>query len=121
MTIELRGIELYGFHGVLDDERERGQLFVVDLELELDPEVAATASESDRIEDAVDYREIAQCVRDVSEGRSFHLIEALSAAVADAILERFPVDRVRVKVRKPNLVVAGLQLGESVAICERAR
>jgi len=28
---------------------------------------------------------------------------------------------VRVKVRKPNLVVAGLQLGESVAICERAR
>jgi len=116
LTVELHDLRVPGRHGVLDFERDSDREFVYDISLEV-----SDAALSDRIEDAVDYREIAQCVRDVSEGRSFHLIEALSAAVADAILERFPVDRVRVKVRKPNLVVAGLQLGESVAICERAR
>jgi dihydroneopterin aldolase len=120
MTIELRGIELYGFHGVLDDERERGQLFVVDLELELDPEVAATAAESDRIEDAVDYREVAQCVREVSD-RRFALLEALASAVADAVLERFPVEQVKVRVRKPQVTPAGLTVEYTAATVERGR
>ena len=78
------------------------------------------AALSDRIEDAVDYRDVAQCIREISDGRSYHLIEALAAAVADAIVARFPVERVRVRVRKPNLELAGLQLGEAVAVVERA-
>jgi dihydroneopterin aldolase len=32
VTIELRGLELFGFHGVLDDERERGQRFLHQLQ-----------------------------------------------------------------------------------------
>ena len=115
-TVELRDLRVPGRHGVLDHERESDREFLYDISYDV-----TDAALSDRIEDAVDYRDIAQCVRDVSESRSYHLIEALSAAVADAIVERFPVEWVRVKVRKPNLEVAGLQLGESVAICERAR
>jgi len=106
MTIELRGIELYGFHGVLDDERERGQLFVVDLELELDPEVAATAAESDRIEDAVDYRDVVETIVAVSDGRAYHLLEAFAAAIAAALVARFPLTRARVRVRKPDVELA---------------
>ena len=33
MTIELHGIELHGFHGVLEHERREGQRFLVDVEL----------------------------------------------------------------------------------------
>jgi dihydroneopterin aldolase len=116
LIVELRDLRVPGRHGVLDFERDSDREFVYDISLDV-----SDAALSDRIEDAVDYREVAQCVRDVSEGRSYHLIEALSAAVADAIVERFPVAWVRVRVRKPNLEVAGLQLGESVAVCERAR
>ena len=50
MTIELQGIELRAFHGVLDDERREGQRFLVDLELDLADETAAA---TDAIEDAV--------------------------------------------------------------------
>ena len=63
---------------------------------------------SDRIEDAVDYREVAACVREVSDGHRYNLVEALAAGVADAIVGRFPVDWVRVHARKPDLDVAGL-------------
>jgi len=97
-TIELAGLEVFGHHGVNEDERRDGQRFLYDLELEV-----GEAGSSDRIEDAVDYREVAACVREVSESRAFHLLEALAAAVADALLDRFPAARARVRVRKPDV------------------
>jgi 7,8-dihydroneopterin aldolase/epimerase/oxygenase len=117
MTIvEVMGLELHGFHGVTEDERRDGQRFLFDLWLEVPNEAAA----SDRIEDAVDYREVVACVREVSDGRKFRLLEALSAATADAVLARFPVERVRVRVRKPD-VRLGVPVEHTAATAERAR
>jgi dihydroneopterin aldolase len=100
VTIELLGLELHGFHGVLAEERREGQRFLVDVWL--DPEGDAGAS-SDRIEDAVDYRDVVAIVQEVSDGRAYHLLEALATALADALLERLPVSLVRVRVRKPGV------------------
>ena len=97
--IELHGLELHGYHGVEEEERRAGQRFLFDLWLDAPGDAAAT----DRIEDAVDYRDVVACVRDVSDGRQFALLEALAAAVADALLARFPLERVRVRVRKPDV------------------
>ena len=79
MTIELYGIELHAFHGVLGHERREGQRFLVDLELEL---AETTAVVTDRIEDAVDYREVVATVVEVAEGHAYHLLEALALAAA---------------------------------------
>ena len=38
------------------------------------------------LEDAVDYRDVVACVREVSDGRKFHLLEALAAALVDELL-----------------------------------
>ena len=103
MTIELQGIELFAYHGVLDHERAEGQRFVVDLELDVADSAAAT---SDRIEDAVDYRDVVAAVGEVSEARAFNLLEAFASALADALASRFPVSRVRVRVRKPDVVLS---------------
>jgi dihydroneopterin aldolase len=102
MTIELRGIVLHGYHGVLEHERRDGQRFLVDVELDLEHEQAAR---SDRIEEAVDYRDVVALVRRVSDARAYHLLEAFSAALADALLEELPVSAVRVRVRKPDVVL----------------
>lgn len=99
IELELHGLELQGQHGVLPEERERGQRFLFDVRIE----VPAAAALSDRIEDAIDYREVAALVREVSDGRTFSLLEALAAAVADALLERFRAERVSVRVRKPDV------------------
>ena len=116
ITVEVIGLELHGFHGVEEDERRDGQRFVFDLWLE----VPAAAGESDHIKDAVDYREVVACVREISDGRAFRLLEALSAAVADAVLARFPVERVRVRVRKPD-VRLDAPVDYTAATTERAR
>lgn len=99
LTVEIRGLELHGYHGLLEGERQAGQRFLFDVRLEVGPEAART----DRIEDAVDYREVAAAVRDVSDASRFTLLEALAQSVADALYERFPVARVRVRVRKPDV------------------
>lgn len=98
MKIELKGIELHGHHGALEWERERGQRFRFDVELEV-----GEAGASDRLEDAVDYRDVAACVREVSDRRAFRLLEALATALADELLARFPVERVAVLVVKPDV------------------
>ena len=99
ITLEIAGLELIGRHGVLEQERQQGQRFLFDVWLE----VGDVAAGTDGIEDAVDYRRVADAVREVSHGRAFHLLEALAAAVADELVARFPVERARVRVRKPDV------------------
>ncbi len=113
MIVELEGLEVFGRHGVEEDERRVGRVFLYDVRLEV-----PDAARSDRIEDTVDYRAVAACVREVSDAGRFHLLEALAGAVADAIAERFPVERVRVRVRKP--APPGLDVAFSAATFERA-
>jgi dihydroneopterin aldolase len=102
VTIELHGILLHGHHGVLDHERRDGQRFFVDVELDLAHDAAGRA---DEIEDAVDYRQVVARVREVSDARAYNLLETLTAALADALLADFAVDAVRVRVRKPDVVL----------------
>jgi dihydroneopterin aldolase len=110
MKIELVGLELRGFHGVLPEEQRDGQTFLFDVALEV-----GERGVSDRIEDAVDYREVSDTVREVNE-RRFDLIEALATAVADALYDRFQPERVVVRVRKRP---AGLPVEFTAATAER--
>jgi 7,8-dihydroneopterin aldolase/epimerase/oxygenase len=114
VILELDGLEIFGRHGVLEEERRDGQVFLYDIALDV-----GNAGVSDRIEDAVDYRLVALCVREISDARQFQLIEALAAAVADALAERFPVQYVRVRVRKRDPRPEGLAVAYSAATAER--
>ena len=114
VLVELAGLEIPGRHGVDDWERETEQPFLYDLELEL-PEPAA-----DRLEETVDYREVVELVRTVSKSRQFQLLESMATAIADALLERFPLERARVRVRKPR-VQLGVPVEHTAASVERSR
>jgi dihydroneopterin aldolase len=94
MKIELHGLEVFGHHGVLPEEERDGQTFWFDVELEV-----GERGGNDRIEDAVDYRLVADAVREVS-ARRFALLEALASAAADELFERFHPETVVVRVRK---------------------
>ena len=94
--VELYGLEVAGRHGATPEEHERDQPFLYDLELEL------AGPEADRLEETVDYREVVEVVRGVSEEER-QLLETLAAAVAEALMERFPLERARVRVRKPDV------------------
>jgi len=113
LILELHGLEVFGRHGVLDEEKRDGRVFLYDVELEVDEPAA------DSIEVAVDYRSVADCVQEVSDSRTFDLIETLAATVADALVARLDVSRARVRVRKqrPGAIAAEW----SAATVERSR
>jgi dihydroneopterin aldolase len=114
--IEVQGLELTGFHGATLEERKTGQRFLFDVWL-----VAHDAGiRTDQLADTIDYTQVVTCVREISDGHRFNLIEALAAAVADAIVERFDVSRVRVRVRKPE-VVLDAPAEHTAATVERVR
>jgi 7,8-dihydroneopterin aldolase/epimerase/oxygenase len=112
ITVHIDDLRVFGRHGVHGAERERGQDFLFDVELEV-----GERGTSDRLEDAVDYVEVAQVVQEVSDARQFALLEALAAAVADELERRFSPERLRVHVRKPEVRPAGLEgtVGVTVA------
>jgi len=114
ILVDLHGLEVFGRHGVTEEERERGQTFLVDVQLEV-PDAAL----SDRLEDTVDYNEVASCIREVSDANQFALLEALAAAIADEVIARFQVARVRVCARKPAVRPAGLEVEWTGATVER--
>jgi dihydroneopterin aldolase len=102
--ITLRGMRFAGRHGVGADERAAPQPIEVDLLLWLD---LSRAAASDDLADTVDYAAAFEVARRIVEGRSFHLLEALGGAIADAVLAAFPVDELEVRVRKPKAPLPG--------------
>lgn len=102
--IIMQGLELHGRHGVLDVEREMGQPFLLDLELVLD---LRPAGRQDDLNLTIDYSVVYAAVRRAFQSRRCQLIEAVAEMVAETVLSGFPVDEVRVLVRKPHAPVRG--------------
>jgi len=101
--ILLTGLRATGHHGVYEHERRDGQEFVVDVAMHLDTHPAAA---SDDVSDTVHYGEVADEVAAIVAGDPVDLVETLAQRIADAVLRRPLVRRVRVTVHKPQAPIA---------------
>jgi len=104
-VIRLNEMVFYGYHGVSAAEKETGRRYEVDCELEAD---LAPPGRTDSIKDTVDYVAVYQKIKEIVEGKAFSLIESLAGALADAVLEEFPVFRVTLRVRKMTPPIPGM-------------
>lgn len=98
-TISVFGIRGFGHHGVLESERQTGQEFIVDVELEVN------TSESARFDDltlTVDYSDVAKRVHAFIVGDPLQLIETLANRIAADLLTIERVTTVAVTVHKPH-------------------
>ena len=102
LTISILGLEAFGRHGVHDSERELGQRFVVDLDLELS---RLAAVRSDDLADTVDYAALAQAVAAIVTGPPVRLLERLAGLIADRALAEEGARAVTVTVRKPHVAL----------------
>lgn len=107
--IHIRDLLLRCIVGIRDWEREAKQNVLLNITLHCD---LKAAGQSDDIADTVDYVTIKKRVIDVVEGSSFHLVEALAQAVADACLEDPRVQRADVVLEKPG----ALRFARTVAV-----
>lgn len=103
--ITIKNIELFGYHGVYEEERTEGQTFFVDIEMTVKLE---KASFTDNLEDTVDYSRVYAIIDDINECTKFRLIEKFAGTICREILSRFDkIFEVTVKVRKPDAPIEG--------------
>jgi len=111
VLVELRGLEVFGYHGAYPEEQVDGQPFWFDVELEVGDRGA-----DDDLSAAIDYTQVAAAIRELSDARRFDLLEALATATADELFARFEPERLRLRVRKKP---AGLAVEHSAVTVER--
>jgi len=115
--LRLVGIQAYGHLGVTSKERDLGQRVEADVEIAYEQ---SARRRPDSLEACVDYEELGRLVRAQIEMSRCKLIETLAEEVALALLEEFQTPRVRVRLRKLHIPVAGFSGVPEVEI-ERAR
>lgn len=93
-------MQFFGYHGVFPEENRLGQRFLVDVELSLD---LSEAGKSDDLSHTINYAELYERVKQIVEGRTFRLIEALADSIASDLLHQYTnVNDVTVRVIKPH-------------------
>ena len=95
--ILIEGLKVQAHVGVPEEERNRLQQVVIDIELGLSLQLGG---QEDRVECTVDYAAVTQEVTRLLGSHSFRLVEALAHEVAQCLLDRFEPAHVRVRVRK---------------------
>jgi len=103
--IKLTNIVFYAHHGYYEAERELGQRFEVDIEVECD---LHDAIKNDDLKSTIDYRHIYSIAKDAFENNKFKLLETVANRIAVQILQSHPVESVLIRVRKPHVPLKGL-------------
>ena len=96
-TIAIRELEVHFHVGVPDEERERAQRLLIDVEMEADFTAAAAGDDLGR---TIDYYAVSRRILRLGEGRSWRLIESLAAEIAALVVAEFGAARATVEVRK---------------------
>ena len=114
-VVTLKGMRFHARIGVLPHEAEIAQSIEVDASLWVRRSGSRLTSK-----DIVDYRRVYEIVAEVVTGGHTNFLEEVGERIAEHALQLPLVERVRIAVRKPNVVLPGPLAYAEVAL-ERAR
>lgn len=102
--IEIEKMEFYAFHGHFKEEQIVGNKFQIDLTIEADLD---RASETDRLEDTLDYQVAFRLVKKEMDKNS-NLLEHIGKRILDSIYSNLEgVKKATVRIRKMNPPMGG--------------
>ena len=98
--IIIKNLNLFGYHGVKESEKEDGQNFCFNIEILLG---ASDFPDTDDLEDTLNYSGVIELIKNINSSRSFNLLETLSRTIASRIMEMSSMaERVTVKIEKTS-------------------
>lgn len=98
--IQIRGLEVFAWHGVGLEEKEKGQPFILDVDMECN---LKKAGQTDALGDTINYALVVEEITRVMREKSYDLIERAAARVAEAVLQMDDrIWRVQVLLKKPE-------------------
>lgn len=98
--IIIKGLEIYAYHGVHEEEKINGQKFIIDINVKADIDKACF---SDDVNDTVSYSEIIRRVKEDFCSEKYDLIEKAAQKVIEGIFDGFPkVSECEILLKKPD-------------------
>lgn len=94
--------------GIWEWERRVKQTVIIDVEIAADIRRAAA---SDRIEDTIDYKQVAKRLLAFAGESQFHLVETLTERIAQVIVTEFGVSWVKVRLNKQGAIRGARDVG----------
>src|SRR5471030_24136 len=95
----IKNLELFGFHGVFEEEKRLGQKFILSLELELNLKLAGITGD---VTKSVHYGELCEKVEEEFLRESYDLIETVALKLADFLLNEYKmINGVKIFLKKP--------------------
>ena len=95
--IEIRGLKLYGYHGVYPEENKLGQTFQIDLTLTV---ARATEDINDNPKNVISYADIIDRVTDIFFAQSYKLIETLADTILLSLAPFKKIQHARIHIKK---------------------
>lgn len=112
--VRVENLCIHGFHGVMEQEREIGQRFYVDIDVLID---TRAYTDDDEYAKAVCYGGLCETAQAVSDATKYNLIETFADRIARAVMLRHDmVPQVTVTIRKPSAPIAAALDTVSVSI-----
>ena len=96
MKIKINKIKLFGYHGLYEIEKKKGQEFVISAEIEL----MNKNNYKDDIDSTVDYTDIIHKIKNVFNSNRYSLIEILSIDISNKIMENQAIKSVIISIKK---------------------
>ncbi len=116
--ISIEDLEVYAYHGVYEEEKERGQKFLVSADMYLSTRQAGL---NDDLESSVNYGDVCQLICDVMTLDKYDLIETAAEHVAREILLEFGlIEKLSLQIKKPDAPI-GLPFGMVSVTIDRGR
>ncbi len=109
--IFIQGLRVRTILGIHEAERAYPQEIWIDITLSTDTRPAAGADDLDL---SVDYARLAQAVRSLVEAARRRTVEALAEDIATLCLQQPGVERVNIRVQKPNAVQGAAVVGVEI-------
>lgn len=103
--IIIEEMEFYAFHGHYREEQIVGNRFLVDLELETN---LAAPAESDKLDDAVNYQQAYQLIKNEMRRKKSNLLENIAKRILDALYEEMTgIEKATLRIRKMHPPMGG--------------
>ena len=97
-TIQIAGLQIFGYHGLFEEERSLGQKFTFDIDTTLSP---APTHRDDRLDASIRYDAVVDAAVSLATGIKYQTLEALGEAVAIGLMRRFAlIETITVGVSK---------------------
>lgn len=98
--IKIDNLEVYAYHGVFEEEKQKGQQFYINAVLRTD---LKKAGRTDCLTDSTHYGEVCLQIKKTMTEMSYDLIERAAEKIIEDILINFPlIQEVTIELRKPN-------------------